>query len=568
MSKLRQSIEARVKRFDEAIRSASTERVAFSLLMDKKRWLCRNDLFYLCALTGNHKIKDLPSIFQPFCDEVSLMNWEIVRCGVQPASDGMLTLGEVDEADIRRQRIYLCYRAFFKSTIVTKVHSLQLLLNFPNIRICLLHNKQDNSSDNLMTIKNFFRSTEVGRLFPECIPGGKEWGNLSGFSLANKTDVARSEENIEAIGVGTEITGKHWDVAKKDDMVTEDSINTEEQIKKTADYDDRFNVGHFTDSKFKIQDYSGTRYHFADLYSKKITEPGMKVVQIPLETVGADGRPTGMPTHTERFTTSDITSIRESIHPWVYNCQMQLNPEDPARMQFNSGMIQYWDVLPKELNYYLLVDPASAKKKKSDYTAMLVVGVVKDARGRRLKFIADGIRDKLNPKQRVDSAIELAKLWKIKGCAWEAIGFQETDCVYLEEKRRVEKLFFDITEIKSHMSAKEDRIRSLVPQYANHEWFWPPKDKVVRNGTFDGKNYDLTEKMEYELIKFPLGEHDDLIDDQTFIDRIETVEARLRGDEPVEVKGLTFADVIGDMDNRMSMRRRSPWENLYVPSAV
>jgi hypothetical protein len=192
MIKIRQSIEARVKRFDEAIRSARSEKVALQLLRDKKRWLCRNDLFYLCALTGNHKISTLPSVFVPFCDEVSLMNWKIIQLGMFNPSDGMLRIDEVaDIEDLFEQRLYLCYRAFFKSTILTKVHSLQLLLNFPNIRICLLHNKQDNSSDNLITIKNFFRSTEVGVLFPECIPDGKEWGNLSGFSLANKTDISR-----------------------------------------------------------------------------------------------------------------------------------------------------------------------------------------------------------------------------------------------------------------------------------------------------------------------------------------------------------------------------------------
>jgi hypothetical protein len=566
MIKIRQSIEARVKRFDEAIRSARSEKVALQLLRDKKRWLCRNDLFYLCALTGNHKISTLPSVFVPFCDEVSLMNWKIIQLGMFNPSDGMLRIDEVaDIEDLFEQRLYLCYRAFFKSTILTKVHSLQLLLNFPNIRICLLHNKQDNSSDNLITIKNFFRSTEVGVLFPECIPDGKEWGNLSGFSLANKTDISRSEESIEAIGVGTEITGRHWDVAKKDDMVTEDSINTEEQIKKTEDYDDRFNAGHFSDPRFNLQDYSGTRYHFADLYSKKLSVPGMKVICIPFE----DGN--GNSTHPERFSNEDVAKKKGNMNPWVYNCQLQLKPEDPARMQFNRGMIQYWDKLPSELNYYLETDPASAKKKKSDYTVMLVIGVGKDRQGRRLKFIADGIRDKLNPKQRVDAAIELAKKWKIKGCAWEAIGFQETDCVYLEEKRRVEKLFFDITEIKSHQSAKEDRIRSLVPQYSNHEWFWPAKGKIVKHSVFDGKNYDLTEKMEYELEKFPLGEHDDLMDAQTFIDRISTIENFLKSIDtsPVEPpKGLTFGDITGDMEQRKNMQRRSPWERLSVPSVV
>lgn len=565
MLKIRESINSRVKSFDSAIRSATTERVALSLLREKKKWLCRNDLFYLCALTGNHKIAKMPEIFEQFCDEVSLMNWEIVRNGIHPPSEGMLELSEVDEALIARQRMYLCYRAFFKSTIVTKVHSLQLLLNFPNIRICLLHNKQDNSSDNLMAIKNFFRNTEVGKLFPECLPSGKEWGNLSGFSLANKTDFARSEENIEAIGVGTEITGKHWDVAKKDDMVTEDSINTEEQINKTSDYDDRFNVGHFTDSNYKIQDYSGTRYHFADLYSSKIALPTMKVIKIPLTVDGV------MPTHPSRFTTEDIKQIKEDIKPWVFNCQMELNPIDPARMQFNRGMIQYWDVLPSELNFYLLVDPASAKKKRSDYTTMQVVGVGKDSKGRRLKFIADGVRDRFNPKQRVDTAIELVKLWKCRGVAWEAIGFQETDCVYLEEKRRVEKLFFDVVEIKSHASAKEDRIRSLVPQYMDHEWFWPKKDTIVKHSSFTGKNYDLTEAMEYELEKFPLAEHDDLMDGQTFIDRIDTVENLLRSIEVIEEvapRGLTFGDVVGDMESRKKMLRRNPWESLHTHSGV
>jgi hypothetical protein len=559
VSKLRSAINTVSASYDRVIKSASSEKVALLLLREKKRWLCRNDLFYLCGVTGNTRISQMPEIFQPFCDEVSLMNWEVVRCGLHPKSEEMVRVQDVDSDEIARQRMYLCYRAFFKSTIVTKVHSLQLLLNFPNIRICLLHNKQDNSSDNLMTIKNFFRSTEVGKLFPECIPSGKEWGNLSGFSLANKTDVARSEENIEAIGVGTEITGKHWDVAKKDDMVTEDSVTTEEQIKKTSDYDDRFNVGHFTDSKYKIQDYSGTRYHFADLYSKKLSIPSMKIIQIPLET-------NGIPTHPSRFSVDDIKKIKEDVLPWVYNCQMQMKPEDPARMQFNKGMIQYWDRLPDNLNYYLLVDPASAKKKRSDYTAMKVVGVIKNDKGQRLKFIADGLRDKLNPHQRVNSAIDLIKLWKCKGVAWEAIGFQETDCVYLEEKRRQEKLFFDVTEIKSHQSAKEDRIRSLVPQYINHEWLWAPRGKIVKLSVFDGKSYDLTEVQEYELEKFPLGEHDDMMDCDTFINRISTIEDVIRDKTPEPPKGITFGDITQGME--FKNRRRDPWENLSVGSRV
>ena len=554
MTKLRKAIEEKCKRWDNAIRMAKSEKVARLLFSDKKRWQCRNDLYHLCCVTGNKEIERLGGVFRDFCDEVSLMNWQVVRLGIHPASDMMLTPQEVELDDEKIQRLYLCHRGFYKTTIVTKVHSLQLLLNFPNIRMVLVHNIQTNSSDNLQVIKNYFLNTGIRQLFPECIPRGKEWGNLGGFSLANKTDFSRSEDNIEAIGVGTEITGRHWDLAKKDDMETQDSVSTEEQLRKTRDYDDRFNAGHFANPKYKLQDYSGTRYHFSDLYSVKKDDPAIKLIQIPLE----DGE--GNPTHCERFIKADIALIKSGLDPWVYNCQHLLKPEDPARMQFKMEMIQYYGGLPKECYYYLLVDPASRKKKKSDWTVMLIIGLMK-SEDRVKKFIADGVRDKLDPKQRVDMAIGLAQKWSIKSCGWEAVGFQETDCFYLEESRRKNKLFFTIEEINSSKVAKEDRIRGLIPDYANLNWFWPQKGVIERMSFLDGRKFDLTTEMEFEMLQFPLCEHDDLLDAMTFVSRINTVvpeETKI-----IEgVEGMTFGEYTSIRDDRLAASRRNPWGAL------
>ena len=551
MTKLRQSIEAKVKKWDEVIRIAKSEKVALALFREKRRWLCRNDLFYLCCLTGNEEIKRLGNVFKDFCDEVSMLNWQITRLGIHKPSEDMLTAQQAGLEDERIQRLYLCHRGFYKTTIVTKAHSLQLLLNFPNIRMVLVHNKQENSSDNLKVIKDYFLNTQIKNLFPECIPNTKDWGNATGFSLANKTDFARSEDNIEAIGVGTEITGRHWDLAKKDDMETQDSVSSEEQLRKTRDYDDRFNAGHFTNPKHKLQDYSGTRYHFSDLYSAKKDDPSVKLIQIKLENGQGD------PTHIERFSREDVVLIKAGLDPWVYNCQHLLTPEDPAKMQFKREMIRYFTELPKECNYYLLVDPASRKKKKSDWTVMLVVGLMKSG-DKVKKFIADGLRDKLDPKQRVDLAIDLARKWNIKGCGWESIGFQETDCFYLEEKRRAEQMFFTVEEINSHKTAKEDRIRSLMPDYANHSWFWPQKGVIERMSFMDGRKFDLTTEMEFEMLQFPLCEHDDLLDAMTFINKINTV-------VPEELKivqdsqEMTFGEYTIIRENRLAARRADPW---------
>jgi len=73
--KLRQSIEKRVYEFNDRIRKAKSERVALQLLRDKKRWLCRNDLFYLACLTGNDKIQKWESFYRPFCDGCD-RDWE------------------------------------------------------------------------------------------------------------------------------------------------------------------------------------------------------------------------------------------------------------------------------------------------------------------------------------------------------------------------------------------------------------------------------------------------------------------------------------------------------------
>ena len=527
MTVLRENIEKYSKRFDDEIRMAKSDKAAVEALREKKRWLCRNDLFYLCCMTGNFDIQKLESIFKDFCDEVRMMNWLIVDLDIQPPSVNMLSFKEAGYERGLTQRLYLCHRTFFKTTILTKVHSLQLLLNFPNIRIALVHNTQENSSQNLVTIKNYFLNTPVGALFPECIPYGKEWGNMGGFSLANKTD-SRSEDSIEAIGVGTKITGRHWDVAKKDDLVTEESVTTDEQREKVRDYDDRFNAGHFTKPNLVIQDYSGTRYHFADLYSVKKNDPNIKFIKIPLE----DGK--GNPTHPERFTKEDIIVIKSGLKPWVYNCQHLLEPEDPAKMSFKKEMIQYYDCLP-ECNYYLLVDPAGKRKKRSDFTAMTVVGIDYNRRF----YIAEILRDKLDPKQRIDKGMELADKWKIKECGWEEVGLAD-DTFYLEEKRREKGLHFIITPIKSQRIAKEDRIRNiLMPQYAELLWYWPAKGRMVRYEMFDGKNVDLTDILEKEFLEFPSSEHDDLLDTQTFLSQMTIIKPENVSDIN-GFKGLTF----------------------------
>jgi hypothetical protein len=560
---LRRMIEERVNQFNREIALAS-EKIQEYLVRQKRRFLCRNDLFYLCKVTGNKEIEKYPNYYRDFCDEVSLQTYQVARLGIHPPPEGIDGLLQPEVVALKDeffiQRMYLCYRTFYKTTIISKVHSLQLLLNFPNIHIVLCHNKQENASDNLVAVKNYFLTTPVGKWFPECVPDSKEWGNMSGFSLDNRTDWGRSEESIEAVGVDTEITGRHYQIAKKNDLVTEKSVNTEEQIKKTQDWDERFNLGNFDSPTLPLQDYEGTRYHFSDLYSVKKNDSRIKLIEIPILIDGdQDNVVSENISNPVRFSVEGVLGLKKDI--WNFMCQMMLRPEDPARMQFKREMISYFKGI-KGLNHYLVVDPSSARKKKSDFTVMLVLGI--DSEGKR--YIVDGVRDKIDPKKRIDLALDFAKRYNIKGCGWEAIAFQETDCFYLEEARRKESLHFTITEIKSHKVAKEDRIRGLVPEYAQSQWKWPEKGKLVKKSLFDGHNYDLTEEMEHELLQFPLAEHDDLLDAMTFINRISVIKPeKIKKSDDV---GMTMGEYASLKEDRLAREVLDPYSKFKTVARV
>lgn len=975
MLKLRQSIDNKCKIWEEEITNAP-ESTVLDILTAYNRWRARNDLYWLCCQTGHKEIAKLRKYYEPFCDEVSLVNWKISHSKLLDPHEDMLSLPDVSddlEKDLKYfERLYLAFRGFYKSTIITQVGSLQLILNYPNIKLAIIHNKQENASDNLIAIKNMFLTTQIKEWFPEFIPKGKEWGNLSGFSVACRTDWEKIEDTIEAVGVGSEIIGRHWHVAKKNDLVTEDSVSTKEQIEKTYKWNERFNLGHFVDLTKPFQDYEGTHYayclhpnqkiivdgkrknivdiavgdkvinskgkqtevvalshrkanelieielyntnekvvvtpehkmfvgdkfipanelndyiaypinnnflsekeilsyfpslksdykhklrrnifsrkkpkiskerlislldtstmksiskneniskseiaryswfyginsknkyknilnnkyftsedmwrligywlaegcicgrkdngaiinfsfrtnepiqkdciciiyklfgvlpsvytvnnctrinisslqlkdflsnnflkgakskkipywveslplslqrelilgywlgdgcvtkvgyrlssisldllqgvqrillrfgivssiynasngkqetyicnakcktndsyelrfrhidgdslfnnkskfkkrirkthgfikdgmffakikskkyieynglvydisvkdghsfcgqlicyHNSDLYSTLKSDNNIKYTKIPVMSDYEDNTSAYIP---ERFPSDALGNLKQK-DPWTFFCQMMLEPKDPSKMGFTPQMISYYPYLPYNLYYYLFIDPASARKKKSDYTVMLVVGVDSN----RTKHIADGIRDKLDPKQRISEAIRLCLRWNIKSIGWEAIAFQATDCVNFEEERRLNRINVALHEIKSHTASKIDRIYGLLPEYFNSQWLWPQKGSIIRNRMYDGKSYDLTEEMEYELLKFPLAEHDDIIDTQTFFKEMPEIIYPLESDYVSKETSntLTMGEISKIKDDRINGATKNPWSSF------
>lgn len=529
MLKLRNSINTIRLRYENAIREAKGEAVAEELFIDMKRWLCRNDLYYLGKITGHSKFID--PFHKDLCDKVSLMNWQIVRLGIMPPSQDMLKIEDVvsDISELGKlQRLFLLFRSAFKTTIVTKLHTAQLLLNFSNLHIAISHNTQINASDNLESVKNLFLSTELRDLFPEYIPDTKDWGNKTGFSVACKNDFTLNGDNIEAIGIGTEVTGRKYHIFKNDDIVTDKSVTNEEQLKQSRDYLE-LHKSLFVNPSIRVEDYCGTKYHFADAYS--VLQESLDVDKTIVPLIGKNNKCI-VP---EMFSDEGIRGLKEDSY--IFNCQYQLNPEDPKKIKFTKEMIQYFSFIPDGFNYYLVVDPADSEEKRACYTAMKVIGIDSEDNW----YWVDGIFDKIDDRERIDEAIRLAIKWRVFEVLWEYLSFGRTDARNFERASRLvpnlQRTWNTPREIKAMRISKDDRILGLNDRYSRRKIFWPPK--LMYYSKFEGKTIDIVQAQEYEFLGFPLVSHKDLLDAESFMLQIDLI----KGDKIKQPEVSKFAHI-------------------------
>ena len=152
----------------------------------------------------------------------------------------------------------------------------------------------------------------------------------------------------------------------------------------------------------------------------------------------------------------------------------------------------------------LLVDPASAKKTTSDYTAGLAVGLAEDEN----IYILDGVRDRLNLSQRWALLAGMHRVWKPRKVGYERYG-KDADIEHFQSEMERDEYRFTITEVGGSMP-KPDRIKRLVPYFEQGRVRLP---NSLWKTDHEGKRYDFTQIfVEEEYLPFPFCSHEDLLD--------------------------------------------------------
>jgi hypothetical protein len=261
------------------------------------------------------------------------------------------------------------------------------------------------------------------------------------------------------------------------------------------------------------------------------------------------------------------------------NAQMLQNPLGGTAKTFHAEWMKPWFVRPAALNVYILADPSRGRTAKSDNTAIAVIGV--DAQGN--KYFLDGARHRMKLSQRWDQLKHYHKKWsKMPGVMLVKVGYerfgQQSDDEYFQERMRAEKYNFAIHELawpREGGNSKRDRVERLQPDvqystfffpglvYANGKTcLWEPdiekgymsftpldgelkvqkmaKDRgqeylnakpLMRKDELD-KVYDLTRALMEEMLYFPFGTRDDLVDATSRIYDIEALPASTNDEVP------------------------------------
>lgn len=259
----------------------------------KARWRARTDLGYLCRdVLGYKHVSDdnyqpgdsvyqgphLP-IHQPLIDTVQHF---LVPTAAQMVDHDLFTpagwkykpLCQLTQLPGRRRTLILDSRGFLKTTINTMAHTIQAIINYPDIAVMVVQSNGKKANLFLKEIKEHFTQNPAFRsLFPEHCPVGakvNDFGTREDFtSCARNPAVLRREPTVMATSIDKGMSGIHVDWIKCSDIVDPQNIVGEglEYIKTMFSYLPPLLV-----SPAHWIDVEGTRYHSYDCYGKIIED--------------------------------------------------------------------------------------------------------------------------------------------------------------------------------------------------------------------------------------------------------------------------------------------------------
>lgn len=209
---------------------------------------------------------------------------------------------------------------------------------------------------------------------------------------------------------------------------------------------------------------------FADTYGILIERKALKERRHPAT---EDGTLKGKPVLLSPERWAEVKNAQRS----TVNAQMLLNPIAGNEATFAVERLKHYDIIPAIMNVYIMVDPSKGKTKRSDRTALAVIGIDQAEN----KYLLDGYCHRMKLSRRYELLTQLKEKWEdhpgvqVLQIGYEQYGMQ-TDLEVIEEYQQRDENFYNIKEINTPREgkhSKKDRIERLEPDINGGRFFLP-----------------------------------------------------------------------------------------------
>lgn len=428
--------------------------------------------------------------------------------------------------DGKKRKLILLPRGSFKSSLGTISYSIYRFLKNPNIRILIDSEVLENAQKFLNQVKKHLREPNFTVLYGDLLSKDHR-ETAREFTLTSRTDKNLKEPTVYATGVGTVNVGMHYDLIIADDLHSEKNVATKEQIDKV--------ISHYRlllsllepDGQLIV---IGTRWHFYDLYSYLLEDEGAEKApnwEVYIEKAIREDKTLFFP---KRLTREYLKEQREAQGSYLFSCQYLNEPVSEETQCFKKEFFKYWgkdgELSPEVdgkrilLNIYVLIDRAFSTKGSADYTGVVVVGVSSSGS----IYVLEAERRKCGLQELADITFGFMGKYgynRIRGVGLETINWEEAEAFFKEQMKKRKKYFILSRLIPDRGMSKSGRIETaLAARYAN------------------GVIYHRRRMVDFEdeLLRFPVGTHDDLIDAFAYIVQMMT----LPGDSRYETDNVDY----------------------------
>ncbi len=401
-------------------------------------------------------------------------------------------------AEHSSNKLIMLPRAHLKSHMVA-TWAAWMITKHPEVTILYVSATAELAETQLFAIQNILASSTYQRYFPEYInpqEGKREKWSMRKFSIDHPKRRAEGirDATVATAGLTTNTTGWHADIIIPDDLVVPENAYTEDGresvVKKSSQFTSIRNAGGFTMA-------CGTRYHPSDVYytwkSQEYdvyNEEGDMIGRKPVwdikeyaveldgvflwpRAVRNDGKSFG-------FNNAVLARIRAEYSDKVqFHAQYYNDPNDPGSNRINRSKFQYYDqkflkqqggdwyFKSNKLNVYAAVDFAFSLNKRSDNTAIVVIGI--DSEGFYYVLDIDVFKsDSIG--EYFKRIAELHSKWEFKKLRAEVSVAQQVIVRDLKDRMRSEGLNLSIDEHRPNRNegTKAERIAAaLEHKYEN-----------------------------------------------------------------------------------------------------